>query len=247
MEGETALLGKLLYGTGMRLMEGLRLRVKDVDFDRHVIIVREAKGNKDRAVMLPRSLAPRLRQQLGAARSVWSHDRAGTTKRGGDARMRWRSEIPGGGLHLGLVLGVSCAQVVGRSRCPGSSAGITCTRSGLQREIKLACGCGAAFTNRFRYTRYATVLRHALAAGGHRHPHRAGTAGPQRTCQHHDDLHPCAQGRSRRHGQPAGFIGLWRLTGGFAHDGPTALQGCFRPLTPAPRGQSEVSFPKSTP
>ncbi len=37
----------------MRLMEGMRLRIKDLDFDRHVIIVREAKGNKDRAVMLP--------------------------------------------------------------------------------------------------------------------------------------------------------------------------------------------------
>ena len=58
MEGETSLLARLLYGTGMRLMEGMRLRVKDIEFDRHVIIVREAKGNKDRVVMLPRSLAP---------------------------------------------------------------------------------------------------------------------------------------------------------------------------------------------
>jgi len=46
MEGVTALLARLLYGTGMRLMEGIRLRVKDVDFDRQVINVREAKGNK---------------------------------------------------------------------------------------------------------------------------------------------------------------------------------------------------------
>ena len=45
MDGETALLARLLYGTGMRLMEGMRLRVKDVEFDRHVIIVREAKCN----------------------------------------------------------------------------------------------------------------------------------------------------------------------------------------------------------
>ena len=51
MEGETALLARLLYGTGMRLMEGIRLRVKDVDFDRLVIIVREAKGGKDRVVI----------------------------------------------------------------------------------------------------------------------------------------------------------------------------------------------------
>ena len=53
----------------------MRLRVKDVDFDRHVIIVREAKGNKDRVVMLPRSLAPALRQQMMAARALWQADR----------------------------------------------------------------------------------------------------------------------------------------------------------------------------
>ena len=75
LEGETALLARLLYGTGMRLMEGMRLRIKDVDFERHVIIVREAKGNKDRVVMLPRSLAPALRLQMLAARAIWEADR----------------------------------------------------------------------------------------------------------------------------------------------------------------------------
>ena len=81
MAGETALLARLLYGTGMRLMEGMRLRVKDVEFDRHVIIVREAKGNKDRVVMLPRSLSPALRLQMLAARAVWEADRQ--AQRGG--------------------------------------------------------------------------------------------------------------------------------------------------------------------
>ena len=75
MHGLPALLARLLYGTGMRLMEGIRLRIKDVDFDRHVIIVREAKGNKDRVVMLPRSLAPALRVQMLAARALWEADR----------------------------------------------------------------------------------------------------------------------------------------------------------------------------
>lgn len=75
MEGITALLAKLLYGTGMRLMEGVRLRVKDVDFDRNAIIVREAKGNKDRVVMLPHALVPALRQQLLLAREQWEADR----------------------------------------------------------------------------------------------------------------------------------------------------------------------------
>ena len=62
-------------------MEAIRLRVKEVDFDRHVIIVREAKGGKDRVVMLPRSLAPALRQQMLSARSQWETDRQ--AQRGG--------------------------------------------------------------------------------------------------------------------------------------------------------------------
>ena len=74
MDGVTALLARMLYGTGMRLMEGMRLRVKDVDFDHHVIIVREAKGNKDRVVMLPRSLASALQQQMMATRALWQAD-----------------------------------------------------------------------------------------------------------------------------------------------------------------------------
>ena len=75
MGGETGVVARLLYGTGMRLMEGVRLRIKDVDFDRQVIMVREAKGNKDRVVMLPRVLLAPLRAQMQAARTVWERDR----------------------------------------------------------------------------------------------------------------------------------------------------------------------------
>jgi integron integrase len=76
-EGVTGLLARLLYGTGMRLLEGVRLRVKDVDFARQVIVVRDGKGGKDRVVMLPRALEAPLRQQLGEARRIWQadHDR----------------------------------------------------------------------------------------------------------------------------------------------------------------------------
>lgn len=75
MNGITAILARLLYGTGMRLMEGMCLRIKDVDFERHVIIVHEAKGGKDRVVMLPRSLAAALRLHILAARAQWEADR----------------------------------------------------------------------------------------------------------------------------------------------------------------------------
>ncbi len=73
---EHRLFGQLLYGTGMRLLEGLRLRVKDIDFARRAIVVREGKGGKDRIVMLPASLEAPLRAQLAAAHALWSADRA---------------------------------------------------------------------------------------------------------------------------------------------------------------------------
>lgn len=68
------LVAKLLYGTGMRLMEGLRLRIKDVDFQRNVIVVRQAKGGQDRVVMLPHTLGGDLRRQLAHARAIWRQD-----------------------------------------------------------------------------------------------------------------------------------------------------------------------------
>ena len=75
LEGTHALMGQLLYGTGMRLMECVRLRVKDVDFERGEILVRDGKGGKDRVTMLPASLAPLLRAHLVRVRQLWERDR----------------------------------------------------------------------------------------------------------------------------------------------------------------------------
>jgi len=66
---------RLMYGTGLRLMECLRLRIKDVDFDRRQIILREAKGGKDRTVMLPDALRVSLQEQAGRVRTLWEQDR----------------------------------------------------------------------------------------------------------------------------------------------------------------------------
>jgi integron integrase len=76
MEGEPWLAASLMYGTGMRLMECLRLRVADVDFGRNEVTVRDGKGSKDRATMLPGALVPALHGQLRRARVVHEHDLA---------------------------------------------------------------------------------------------------------------------------------------------------------------------------
>jgi len=64
MSGTHQLIAKLLYGSGLRLIECLRLRVKDVDFDQRQIIVRDGKGAKDRVTVLPDSLVELLRKHL---------------------------------------------------------------------------------------------------------------------------------------------------------------------------------------
>jgi integron integrase len=76
VEPSHSLIVKVLYGSGLRLMECLRLRTKDVDFDRKIIVIKEAKGRKDRVVMLPEPLLQPLKAQLARARGMWEMDRA---------------------------------------------------------------------------------------------------------------------------------------------------------------------------
>ena len=74
MQGTTGLIARLLYGTGMRLLEALRLRVKDVQFARREILIREGKGNKDRVTVLPENLIADLQAQLQRARALHEKD-----------------------------------------------------------------------------------------------------------------------------------------------------------------------------
>ncbi len=74
MDGRAGLVAALLYGSGMRLMEALRLRIKDVDFERNEIVVRDGKGGKDRRTVLPASLAAPLRAQVEQARLLHEAD-----------------------------------------------------------------------------------------------------------------------------------------------------------------------------
>ncbi len=76
MEGEPWLMGHLLYGAGLRLMECLRLRIKDIDFTANQIIVREGKGNKDRITMLPLTIKTALREHLEQVHELHRRDLA---------------------------------------------------------------------------------------------------------------------------------------------------------------------------
>lgn len=76
LDGLHLLMARLLYGTGMRLMECVRLRIKDVDFGRASMTVRNGKGAKDRITMLPQSLREELQGHLEKVRLLWESDRA---------------------------------------------------------------------------------------------------------------------------------------------------------------------------
>jgi integron integrase len=74
LEGQHRLAAGLLYGAGLRILECLRLRVKDVDFARKEILVRDGKGFKDRVTMLPQSLIPALQQHLERVKALHEQD-----------------------------------------------------------------------------------------------------------------------------------------------------------------------------
>jgi integron integrase len=74
MQGTYGLIARLLYGTGMRIMECCRLRVQDIDFDRGELLIRNGKGAKDRVTMLPNSLIESLKAHLIWRKTVFDND-----------------------------------------------------------------------------------------------------------------------------------------------------------------------------
>ena len=106
LRGVHRLIGRLLYGTGMRIMEGVRLRVKDVEFARREIIIRDGKGARDRMTMLPLELLPVLRAHLAEVRlahaldlrdgygSVWMPDALARKWPGASIEWAWQYVFP---------------------------------------------------------------------------------------------------------------------------------------------------------
>ncbi len=76
MRGLHLLMVRILYGCGLRLMECIRLRILDIDFDRNLIYVRAAKGGKDRTILFPKSIRDELRQHVEKVRQIHEQDLA---------------------------------------------------------------------------------------------------------------------------------------------------------------------------
>jgi len=110
LDGTRWLATSLLYATGMRLLEGLRLRVKDVDFERREITVRDGKGGRDRRTMLPERLIEPLRSHLERVKVLHERD-----LRGRVPAIRASAQVPACGSQLALAVRIPLRQPLDRS------------------------------------------------------------------------------------------------------------------------------------
>ncbi|MBK7662924.1 MAG: integron integrase [Sterolibacteriaceae bacterium] len=111
-DAESALVVQLLYGTGMRVLEALRLRVKDVELSRCEIVVRDGKGGKDRVTMLPARLVVPMRAQIARAAAlhaaeldagrggVWLPDALAVKYPNASCQLGWQYVFPAAGLSV---------------------------------------------------------------------------------------------------------------------------------------------------
>ncbi len=203
--GVCRLMVELTYGAGLRLLECCRLRVKDVDFDRRQLTVREGKGDKDRSAPLPDRCAQNLRIQMARVRTQHSADlepRFGVRGLAVCAAQEISQRGEGAGMAICLLFGEALPgpPLPGGAFVPTSSPR---ERAATRRKAGRKSGRSDEASN---LSHTPTQLRHAPSGVRRRHPDRARVAWPQRRFDH-DDLHARASTRRVWGTKPAGRLG----------------------------------------
>jgi len=199
VRGRASLPAHLLYGAGLRLMEALTIRVKDLSFERGEITIRGGKGGHDRIAILPRALSDRLRKQVSDVRRIHVADlKAGAgwvalpgalARKIPSARRdpAWQFLFPGQPAAHGSGNWRAAPAPPARKRDPARGHGRSPPRAHRQA----------------RHVSHAPpLIRHPSARGRLRHPNDPGASRPQER-EDHDDLHARPEPRRRRRDQPA--------------------------------------------
>ena len=163
LDGVHWLMAALLYGSGIRLMECLRLRVKDVDFTRNEITVRDGKGGKDRHVPLPRTARDPLQRQLRRVRLLHERDIAAGH---GEARLphALARKYPAAGREWGWQF-VFPSTALSRDPLDGTLRRHHLDEAGLQRAIKHAVGTAGIVKPASCHTLRHSFATHLLESG----------------------------------------------------------------------------------
>ncbi len=216
LQGTTWLMGALIYGGGLRLLECLRLRVKDVDFHYKQLIIRDAKGQKDRVTILPHNLLDPLRTHLARVRVQHERDlregfgrvflpfALGSKYPNADREWSWQYVFPSSRRSIDPRSGAER-----RHHAPEDA---------LQRAVKQAIHKTGIFKPASVHTLRHSFATHLLESGydirtvaaparpcarGIRTSLCSTGATRSQRCENHDDLHTRPESRWARCGQPA--------------------------------------------
>jgi integrase len=189
VKGVPHLVLSLLYGAGLRLMEALCLRIKDLDFERGEILIRDGKGRKDRVTMLPRTSGESIQKHLERVRCIHELDLRE------QARPRDTSGCAGiGNIRMQIVSGAGSMYSPHRADLRSSRPNRTAASCARNRNSECNEGSGPAVRNcKTRNMSFpAAQLRNAFVGIRLRHSNCLGTPWTQRR-QYHRDLYPFSE------------------------------------------------------